>query len=272
MLFTFAKIRIYILLNKLLNLKGYSIISSDYFIVLEKIKLEKRLLDYGIIKNNNFNYFLNSVDFNKIKSKLGQDLFTLIILDYKRDGYFVEFGALDGINGSNSFLLESIGWNGVLVEPSKDFKYVLKNRSVQSYNLAVYSESNLNMEFLYSRGLSTLLPYKNSDNINRVGKTHKVRTITLVDLLQIANSPSYIDYISIDTEGSEFEILSAFDFNKYRFGIITVEHNYVEDRRNDIHNLLSKNDYVRVLYNLTEVDDWYLDKNLFVLKKQFFNL
>lgn len=264
---------IYKVLNSILSLRGYTIISFGSLEELKKANLEKKLQDYGVLKQRlEFKAFFNTVDINKIRSQFAQDLFVLIILDYKKDGYFAEFGALNGVDGSNTLLLESIGWDGLLAEPSKDFKYIQRNRSCKSFNLAVYSQSDQDVEFIHNGGLSTLLPFKNSDHHNRTGKIYKVRTITLADLLQKANSPSYIDYISIDTEGSEFEILSVFDFKKYRFGIITIEHNHIEDKRNEIYNLLSKHDYVRVLYNLTEVDDWYLDKNLFLKKQVLFSL
>jgi hypothetical protein len=54
-----------------------------------------------------------------------------------------------------------------------------------------------------------------------------------------------MDYLSIGTEGSEYEILSHFDFSRYQFRIITREHNYTPLRR-DIFNLLSGNGYKRV--------------------------
>ena len=68
-------------------------------------------------------------------------------------------------------------------------------------------------------------------------------TITLNDLLEQSNAPLYIDYLSLDTEGSELEILKSVDFSRYKFGIIDVEHNFVEPRRSQIRNLLESNGY-----------------------------
>jgi hypothetical protein len=50
--------------------------------------------------------------------------------------------------------------------------------------------------------------------------------------------------MSLDTEGSELEILRPFDFGKYTFGLIHVEHNYVEPRRTEIRDLLVSNGYI----------------------------
>ena len=89
---------------------------------------------------------------------------------------------------------------------------------------------------------------------------YSVNTISLNDLLEKNNSPKVIDYLSIDTEGSEFEILNSFDFSKYEIKIITVEHNYTQSREK-IFNLLSINGYNRVLTDVSAYDDWYLLEN-----------
>ena len=58
------------------------------------------------------------------------------------------------------------------------------------------------------------------------------------------NAPKFIDYLSIDTEGSEYEILKNFDFKSYKFRVITCEHNYNENREK-IYELLTENGYER---------------------------
>jgi hypothetical protein len=73
--------------------------------------------------------------------------------------------------------------------------------------------------------------------------------------------PKIIDYLSIDTEGSEFEILNNFNFNNYKFRIITIEHNY-NNNRNKIYKLLIKNGYSIKYKNLTEFEDWYINNSI----------
>ena len=90
---------------------------------------------------------------------------------------------------------------------------------------------------------------------NKNKQTIQVKTLTLFDLLEKANAPKFIDYLSIDTEGSEYEILKNFDFSKYTFGLIDVEHNFVEPRRSLIKNLLILNGYIYKGQN--EFDDMY---------------
>ena len=75
------------------------------------------------------------------------------------------------------------------------------------------------------------------------------------------DAPQRIDYLSIDTEGSEFEILKEFDFRKYTFSIITVEHNYTA-KRESIFQILSSHGYQRVLTEISKFDDWYVHHSL----------
>jgi hypothetical protein len=89
------------------------------------------------------------------------------------------------------------------------------------------------------------------------GKHYGVDTISLNDLLEQFNAPSRIDYLSIDTEGSELRILSSLDFQKYDIRIITVEHNGTQQREK-IFSLLSSKGFVRKFQEFSLFDDWYV--------------
>jgi FkbM family methyltransferase len=202
------------------------------------------------------------------KSQYSQDLFVLKQTDYKTGGFFVEFGACDGIAGSNTYILENkFEWNGILAEPCRKWWSSLqKNRRSNVDFRCVYSESNLVLDFTESINsmLSTLTTYQNSDNHSenrKIGtqKQYPVVTVSLNDLLNFYDAPKEIDYISIDTEGSEYEILSTFDFTKYKVKIITVEHNWTNNRQK-IFDLLHANGYEQVHNNATMCDDWYVLK------------
>lgn len=83
----------------------------------------------------------------------------------------------------------------------------------------------------------------------------KVETRTLNSMLKAADAPFQIDYLSLDTEGSELEVLQGVDLEKYRFGFITVEHNWVEPKRTQIKQLLESNGYLYLREN--KFDDYY---------------
>ena len=213
---------------------------------------------------------LSAVDARKTykssKSQLGQDLLALIGSGAKKNGFFVEFGAADGVALSNSFLLEKeFGWSGILCEPSRSWHEDLKkNRSCTIEFRCVYSRTGEQIGFSenYIGELSGITEFTGDDHhglINRTTDSYQVETISLLDLLTQHNAPKHVDFLSVDTEGSEFEILNAFDFSKYSFGTICVEHNYLENRPK-VKALLEANGYRQVYPELSEYDDWFVPK------------
>ena len=202
--------------------------------------------------------------FLKSKSQIHQDLFVLTQLNFKKNGYFIEFGATNGFDLSNTHLLEKeFEWNGILAEPAKCWHSDLKNnRSCNIETACVWSNSNSILTFNEVRNAeySTISNFSKSDihKDNREnGKKYELITISLIELLEKYNAPKLIDYLSIDTEGSEFEILRNFDFSKYSFNVITCEHNFTASREK-LFILLTKHGYVRVHQNLSLFDDWYI--------------
>ena len=91
------------------------------------------------------------------------------------------------------------------------------------------------------------------------GNRYTVETISLRDLLRAHNAPRSIDYLSIDTEGSEFAILESFLPSHYEARVITVEHNH-SDQRSRIYRLLTSEGYKRVFEELSAWDDWYIKR------------
>ena len=98
-------------------------------------------------------------------------------------------------------------------------------------------------------------------HIRKAHEQYAVETISLDDLLKKYNAPEIIDYLSIDTEGSELDILNNFDFNSYQFRVITCEHNYTPARKK-IYKLLKNKGYKRILSNISQVDDWYINSSI----------
>lgn len=198
-------------------------------------------------------------------SQIGQDLFVLWALGMKQDGFFVEVGAASGVALSNTYLLErQFGWRGICAEPGRNWHPQLQaTRRCIVDKRCVWSQSGAELDFMECADgeFSTLASHATSDGHQRVeasGGRYAVETVSLVDLLDQYHAPQMIDYLSIDTEGSELEILKAHDFNRYQFRALTVEHNNVADRRVALAQLLSSWGYRRVLPSLSAFDDWYL--------------
>ena len=84
-----------------------------------------------------------------------------------------------------------------------------------------------------------------------------METISLNDLLIQAQAPRTIDYLSADTEGSELEILAAFDFDRWDVRAISVEHNCT-DNQEKLYALLTARGFRRQFPELSWFDDWYV--------------
>lgn len=197
---------------------------------------------------------------DRSRSQLRQDVFALAMLDFKRDGFFVEFGATDGVELNNTWLMETdFGWTGILAEPARGWHSALKaNRRAIIDTRCVWRESGTDIAFTeaprgVNSGISTFIPASRKLR----GQGYKVETVSLNDLLAQHGAPAHVDYMSVDTEGSELDILQALDFDRWSFGVLTVEHGHLPQRA-AIHSLLTARGYRQVLGDLSDFDDWYV--------------
>jgi len=198
------------------------------------------------------------------KAELGQDLFVMAETGMKRGGFFVEFGAGDGVRSSNTWLLETaFGWTGILAEPAAIWHAPLfKNRTAHIEPSCVWSKSGELLPFEQTTlpELSTLASFRDQDGHGarrRIARSYGVKSISLLDLLAKYGAPREIDYLSLDTEGSELSILEAFDFDRYAFSVITCEHNFAPAREK-VHALLRAKGYVRKFEQHSRFDDFYV--------------
>jgi FkbM family methyltransferase len=210
------------------------------------------------ISKDKFLKFKDSMGHN---SQLGQDLLAAYLFD--KNGYFVEFGAADAESISNTYLLEKeYGWQGILAEPNPAFHESLKSRNCHVDHRCVYNKTGKTISFASvgeMQELSTITDYIESDRWATTRKrntTFDVETVSLDDLLDHYSAPQTIEYMSIDTEGSEFDILSGYSF-KRDIKLFTIEHNYT-DQRDLIYSLMISKGYVRILEELSHWDDWYI--------------
>jgi FkbM family methyltransferase len=198
-------------------------------------------------------------------AQIFQDLFVAYALRGRIGGFFCEFGATDGLALSNSAYLERrLGWSGILAEPARGWHEALARNRPQARieTRCVWSRSGETLEFQESttRELSSIGSFSRSDGHARKrgeGQTYTVQTISLNELLSTHQAPADFDYLSMDTEGSELQILESLDFARFRPKVITVEHNFTPSRAR-IHALLEAQGYRRVLPECSQFDDWYL--------------
>jgi len=193
----------------------------------------------------------------KFYSQHGQDKFVYkrFFKDKKTPGVFLEIGADDGIRFSNcKFFEETLKWTGLAIEarPSA-FEKLKANRSCICENV-VLSNVEEETQFMdisgYGLGLSGLVNKYDSKHQKRISKDIKnkenkgfkivdVQTVTLNNILDKHNIRN-VDFLSIDTEGSELDILSTLDFSKYNIDVITIEDNYNDS---ELINFFEQRDY-----------------------------
>lgn len=195
----------------------------------------------------------------KYYSQSKQDEWVIKTLSHKTEGVFLDIGAYDGIQTSNTYTLEKhYNWDGICIEANHDiYQRLVKNRNCINIYGAV---SNYNGECIFS-----------SDKIS----DHGIKTpcFPLNDVMEKNLKTNIIDYMSLDVEGHEFTILENVDFNKWEFILMTVEHNLYSngpEQKNKIFDLLNNKGYTRIVDNAVCLDsnpdwnnkpyeDWYIN-------------
>lgn len=250
---------------------GYQIQRDDLARVLTDQYDISRIIQWLDFKEDSTlsTYVLNN--FAKSHGQLQQDLVAnwYAIQSQKAEAkyFFVEFGATDGTTLSNSNLLENTFlWNGILCEPALSWHEELrKNRRCKIDTRCVYSTTGETVKFsdVANGELSSISEYASSDKWLEERKNatqYEVETISLQDLLVQNQAPTTIDYLSIDTEGSEYDIIKEFNFSLWDIRFISIEHNYTLNR-NKINELLNSFGYTRKFETISLWDDWYFKEH-----------
>ena len=195
-------------------------------------------------------------------SQLGAPEWVLTTPHGDKPGFFLEVGCADAELISNTALLEKHGWRGIAVDPfPRNFSETTRPRTVVERAL-VASEAGREVQFAICHAnpdLSGIVDALGCHRDNVLGGDHEIVTLstqTLGDILKKHGAPGFIEYLSLDVEGSEYEVLRAFPFDEYAFGCISVEHNYELDKKELVHDLLTANGYA--LYKDVEWDSWYV--------------
>ncbi|MCQ6274870.1 FkbM family methyltransferase [Bacillus sp. V3B] len=204
-------------------------------------------------------------------SQIGQDKYTNEkIFKGMENGFFVDVGAHDGIELSNSYFFEKVkGWKGICIEPLPEvYKLLKKNRNCICIEGAI-STQNGYQDFLQLQGDIAMLSglENNYDNRHRANvnrrikesgqnpKIIKVQTFPLQSVLNQYNV-THIDLLSIDTEGSELQVLQSINYNKVKIECIILENGFNDEH---VRDFLSGKGFK--LVKRLSWDDVYLHKN-----------
>ena len=222
------------------------------------------------------NFILNNIE--NSNSQLQQELLVLYLIQGIKSGkihelknvaypvdryFFVEFGATNGITLSNTYILEKyFNWSGILSEPAKFWHEELeKNRQSTIDNRCVWSTTGELLTFSESaiNEHSSIFGFSRLETGVEIPiAEYKVETISLNDLLDFHNAPSKIDFISIDTEGSEYEILRTFDFFKFEVVFFAIETSHNESQ---IADLMLQNGYSQIYSSASGWDRWFINNS-----------
>ena len=193
--------------------------------------------------------------FRKFNALNQLDKKMLEFIDYD-NGYFIECGANDGVDQSNTWYFEKIlNWSGVLIEPlNKQFKELKKNRSKKNkfFNMALCSSESNNTMILEDNDLTSSTSKQNNKTVK--SNIVSVQSTTLTKILDEVSAPNLIDFFSLDVEGFEDQVIKGINFNKYNFKYFLIEtknekvinflfnKNYVLIKKLSYHDLLFKYD------------------------------
>lgn len=209
-------------------------------------------------------------------SQVGQDkyIYETFFKD-KKIGNFLDIGAHDGIDKSNSYFFEKhLNWNGICVEPIPEvYKRLKDNRNCICINAGI-SDKNGKATFWkidgYSEMLSGLVDNYNEEHKLRINKEinehgGKLTEIEIevfdINTLLSNNKFSHVDYCTIDVEGSEEKILTVFDSKAFEIQVFTIENNY---QTLSLKKLMKDKGYK--LHSKIDFDDVYIKR------KKLFNL
>jgi FkbM family methyltransferase len=196
------------------------------------------------------------------RQNASQDELVWEFFDHRGEGYFVEVGANHPQQGSQTWLLEKAGWRGALVEPQASLFEALCQARPRSkvFRAACSAPEKTGFAELHVpgdelNGFATL--ERNVDDAGiRYERTERVGVTTLDALLAQAGNPK-VDFVSLDTEGTELDVLRGFELRRHRPALLLIE---------DKLQSLAKHRFLRAqgykLVKRTELNNWYVPQEV----------
>lgn len=187
---------------------------------------------------------------------------------YIEDGFFVDVGAFNGYNWSNTYCLAEVGWSGILVEPHPDYfkelqilykdnpKLSLINVCVGLYN----ASAKLYLGGSNSTTKSEMIDIYNDIEWSKFSGLNEdnflvCQLFTLDTMLKAYNCPFKFEVLSIDVEGAEIDILLGFTVREWWPKMVIIEtHEKNEDKR-----LAEKSNWINVFFEAFEYEKIYSD-------------
>ena len=195
----------------------------------------------------------------------GEDQHIQEFFDVNHKGVCIDVGANEPIRGSNTYYFEQKGWKVYSIEPNPYCVQRLKEHRQNVFNLAISNENQNEVTFTICTlnngeqgAISSLTIDEKLLQAHQIYSPKleeiKVEVKTLNTFIE-ENGITEIDFISIDTEGTELDVLKGFDIEKYAPKLFIIENNYNEP---EIEEYLSTFGYVK--NRRVAVNDFYVKK------------
>lgn len=154
-------------------------------------------------------------------SQFGQDLFVFEkLFGRKKSGFFVDVGGHHPVEGNNTYLFEQNGWEGIAIEPQEKFRNMwVANRRADCLNCVIGDE---NKEVSFVEG-GAEDGFSGVEGFNKVSKDYKKITCEQKKLADVLGGRKDVDYLSIDVEGYEMNVLKGIDFTGINIKVIELE-------------------------------------------------
>ena len=201
----------------------------------------------------------------KFYSQSKEDIFVLKYFKNKKKGLYVDVGCHHPSRINNTFLLYKHGWRGVNIDMSKlsiDLFDVSRKEDVNIHSAV--STKNKIIDYYTNKNLflsASIIQKKGSSKFKYKEKVSSKPLTKILD--KTIYKDKQIDFLSIDAEGADYEVLKSLDFKKYKPKLITIENNEMipeEYFQSEIFKLLEQNNYVFV--NKVGVTNFFLIKSL----------
>ena len=210
----------------------------------------KKIYLYYNIYIRNFKFFFRT-------SQFGEDKKIIKLFDKNKKGTYVDVGCFHPTRQNNTYLMYKLGWSGVNID--------LNPLTIELFKVARPNDINICAAVSNSNGVKNLFFDHDLSSLNTISKNHtlyiekafgtkylkkkKIKTTTLSNLLK-KEKISKIDFMNIDIEGHELEVLKTFNFKHFDIRVICIEivnYDYysksIKINKNEIFKLLKKNNY-----------------------------
>jgi len=208
-----------------------------------------------------FNIIFKKNKYRKISYSYGSvDLLLEHIFKNQSHGFYIDVGCQHPVMNNNTYLLYKKGWNGINID--------LDKKNIDLFNFYRKRDLNLNFAISSQEGERDLFFYHDKSAINTVEKSvanyqraqvkeiKKVKTKTLNSIIENSKFNNLtIDFVSIDVEGHELDVIKGFDLKKYKPKVVIIEFLDLSLKKLEIKNLNIKN------FLKSEIYQYMIDKN-----------